>query len=397
MTGYKKKRLIEQTAIPSKGIYDALPQDVEEAFEETQAEDALSGHGPIDPAPQMAVQLSVAEPPVDDEQFVPGSVEELTLAASTITKAVPSSEVEWYYKQLHKLVDQANSRVFDETHQEETEEVEVINQESEEVQEESVRRTIRKALFEILDAEDEDEFDRYRGAGIDYFADEEVEVEEVPEAPDASDSVSLEDMATEFGYSGAPGMRQEIQRITDRMEYFSNNVKKEDLDALLGYAVGEYIDTLEAADVLDEEDLQDLRSAPSVVRELDTFRYFFVSAFVLPAYKEVAREAMKKVKSGISEMGLPKELEQTVLNQVSGGAQRKPQIIKSKLMKLAQAGKIQPEEVTEFVEKINSAMPALTQAGELSDNLVERALEKWQGVAQKKRLSMLNKAMEQTA
>ena len=339
----------------------------------------------------------MAEPPVDDEDFVPGSVEELTLAASTITKAVPPDEIHWYYKQLHKLVDQANDRVFNQTGREETEEVEVIEQETEEVQEEAVKKTIRNALFEILSSEDEDEFDRYRGSGIDYFAEDEIEVEDPSALDDSSDSVSLEDMAAEFGYSGAPGMRQEIQRITDRMEYFASNVKNEDLEALIGYAVGEYIDTLEAADVLDEEDLQDLRSAPSVVRELDTFRYFFVGSFVLPAYKEVAREAMKKVKSGISELGLPKELEQTVLNQVTGGAQRKPQVIKNKLRKLAKSGKIEVEEVAEFVEKINSSMPALYQAGELSDDLVERALEKWQGVPQKKRLSMLNKAMEQTA
>ena len=72
-------------------------------------------------------------------------------------------------------------------------------------------------------------------------------------------------------------------------------------------------------------------------------------------------------------------------------------MIKNKLRKLAKSGKIEVEEVAEFVEKINSSMPALYQAGELSDDLVERALEKWQGVPQKKRLSMLNKAMEQTA
>ena len=394
----RKKRLIsEQLATASRGIYDSLPNPSEETFDEEVVEDALTGHGPIDPLPQMAVQLSVAEPPVEDEGFVPASVQELTHAASAISKAVPADEVEWYYKQLHKLVDQANDRSVDqESQEEEPEEIEVIEQETEEVKgikEESVKKIIRKALFEVLSAEEEEEFERYRGSSIDYFAEDEIE--EVP-APAASDSVSLEDMAAEVGYSGAPGMRQEIQRITDRMEYFASNVKKEDLEAILSYAVGEYVDTLEAADALDEEDLAALRSSPDIVRDLDTFRYFFVSAFILPAYKEVAREAKKRVKAAIDEMDVPKELHQTLMNQVTGGAQRKPGIIQNKLRKLVKSGKLKPEEVAEFVEKINSSMPALIQTSELSDDLVERSLEKWQSVSKKKRLSLLNQAMDQT-
>ena len=45
---------------------------------------------PIEPTPQMAVQLSVDKPPVDDELFIPTSTEELSRAAAVISDEVPS-------------------------------------------------------------------------------------------------------------------------------------------------------------------------------------------------------------------------------------------------------------------------------------------------------------------
>lgn len=390
MNKNKKKILLEQ----SMGIYDALPK---KEYDEEAAEDALLGHGPIDPGPQMAVQLSVAEPPVEDEDYTPVTHDALANAASAISRAVPNDEIKWFYQQLHKLVDDANDRSLQNSGEQalEDEEVEVTEEEVE-VQEESVKKSIRKALYEMLSSDDIDEFDRYRSGSteIDYFGEDELPVS-TSTAP-SDEAVSLEDMAAEFGYSGAPGMRQEIQRITDRMEYFSNNIRKEDLNALLDYAAGEYIDTLESADVLDDEDLQDLRSAPSLVKDLDTFRFFFVGAFVLPAYKELARESMKKVKQGIAELDLPKGLDQTVLNQVTGGAQQNPKAIRKKIEKLLKSGELKMEEVEEMARKISSSMPALRQAAELSDDLVERSLEKWQAMSKKKRLSLLNQAMDNT-
>jgi hypothetical protein len=62
---------------------------------------------PIEPSAQMAVQLSVDEPPVDDPDFIPVTVQELCLAASRIAKEVPSEKIEYFYRKLHKLLDAA--------------------------------------------------------------------------------------------------------------------------------------------------------------------------------------------------------------------------------------------------------------------------------------------------
>ena len=98
----------------------------------------------------------------------------------------------------------------------------------------------------------------------------------------------------------------------------------------MDYAAGEYLDAMEEAELLDPEDLSDLKMSSRSVKEMDSFRFFFVSAFVLPAYREVARDAGKRIKAEMSDLGLPEEIHQTLLNQVTGSARKKPEQIKKK-------------------------------------------------------------------
>jgi len=62
---------------------------------------------PIQASPHMATQLSEAEPPVGDENYVPASISELRSAASRIAEEVPPDKIEYYYRALHKLLDSA--------------------------------------------------------------------------------------------------------------------------------------------------------------------------------------------------------------------------------------------------------------------------------------------------
>ena len=389
---HKKKRSIrEQQNV--RGVYGQVsiagqrPPTVDDETDEINT--TLGTDTPIDPGQQMATQLSIQRPPIEDDEFVPGSIPELAKAAHAIAELVPTAEVEWYYKQLHKLVDDATKRSAESP--------------EEEVKEESLRRVVRKTLKKILGEQagkveyfgDESEFDEYRygASGVGSTTGPDVQ------APSASmpDEMGLEDMAAEYGYSGASGIRQEINRLTDRMEYFAMTVKQDDLDALLDYAAGEYIDALEASELLEPTDIADLRSASAAIKDLDSFRFFFISGFVLPAYREVAKEARDKVMAEIEDLGLPKEIHQTVYNQVSGATKRKPQLIQKKLVSLADKGKIKPEDIKAIQDKIYNATSALVAVGNMSDDLVERSLNRWQSMSAAKRKSLLRKAMEQTA
>ena len=62
---------------------------------------------PIQASSHMATQLSEAEPPVGDENYVPASISELRSAASRIAEEVPPDKIEYYYRALHKLLDSA--------------------------------------------------------------------------------------------------------------------------------------------------------------------------------------------------------------------------------------------------------------------------------------------------
>lgn len=65
---------------------------------------------PVRASKHMSVQLSIEEPPVDDEEYVPGTASELISAAAVICREVPLSQIEYFYRQLHMLLDKALER-----------------------------------------------------------------------------------------------------------------------------------------------------------------------------------------------------------------------------------------------------------------------------------------------
>jgi len=62
---------------------------------------------PIQPSAHMANQLTIEKPPVEDEDYIPASKNELKNAASVIIEELPDNQVEYYYRNLHKLLDTA--------------------------------------------------------------------------------------------------------------------------------------------------------------------------------------------------------------------------------------------------------------------------------------------------
>ena len=65
---------------------------------------------PINVSDHMAVQLSVPKMPIEDENFVPSTITELCNSAALICKEVPITQIEYYYRQLHMLLDRALDR-----------------------------------------------------------------------------------------------------------------------------------------------------------------------------------------------------------------------------------------------------------------------------------------------
>jgi len=62
---------------------------------------------PIIATSQMSTQLTVDMPPVEDPDFVPGTVSELGKSVDALSQVVPHSEIEWFYEKMQELADEA--------------------------------------------------------------------------------------------------------------------------------------------------------------------------------------------------------------------------------------------------------------------------------------------------
>jgi len=62
---------------------------------------------PINPSDQTATQLHTQRPPVEDPEFVPSNQVELGKAMDALSKLVPDSQIEKFYRQFVALVDKA--------------------------------------------------------------------------------------------------------------------------------------------------------------------------------------------------------------------------------------------------------------------------------------------------
>ena len=115
--------------------------------------DAAMGEEPIEATEQMSTQLSVDMPNVSDPDFVPATVEQLSRSAYVISNAVPEQEIEWFYRKLHEMLDEALDR--DSTvSEEEVEEIEV------EINESVVNKVVSMLIEQNDEIWSDDEIDK---------------------------------------------------------------------------------------------------------------------------------------------------------------------------------------------------------------------------------------------
>ena len=65
---------------------------------------------PIAPSPQMAFQASADAPPVDDGDYIPSSAIDLSKALYELFKDTPDSQIEYVYRNAHKLRSSAEAK-----------------------------------------------------------------------------------------------------------------------------------------------------------------------------------------------------------------------------------------------------------------------------------------------
>lgn len=65
---------------------------------------------PVAPSPQMAGQVSVDAPPIDDDEYIPTSSIDLAKAMYQLFKDCPQDQLEFVYRNAHKVRASAEER-----------------------------------------------------------------------------------------------------------------------------------------------------------------------------------------------------------------------------------------------------------------------------------------------
>ncbi len=74
---------------------------------EDQPASTIPQETPIMATSQMSTQLTHAMPPIEDPDFIPGTVEELGRSVDLLSQQVPQDEIEWFYEKMQELADEA--------------------------------------------------------------------------------------------------------------------------------------------------------------------------------------------------------------------------------------------------------------------------------------------------
>jgi len=98
--------------VDKRALIGAIIESLNEKDEDTAEFERISvdENEPIKPVEMMSTQLAEEMPPVDDPEFIPHSIDQLARSAYVISQEVPQSEVEYFYRKLHNLLDSALDR-----------------------------------------------------------------------------------------------------------------------------------------------------------------------------------------------------------------------------------------------------------------------------------------------
>ena len=148
---------------------------------------------------------------------------------------------------------------------------------------------------------------------------------------------------------------------------------------------------------MDPEEVEDMMAQPISVQELDSFRHFFVAAFVLPAVQAVQRNGRKALEAHLKSTGVPKELWQTIVNQATGGAERNPEKLAKKIGKVAAKLGLSEDEAVKMGKDLESSFSSLKSIAAPSGDMAELANSRWTGMQRDKQLRIFLQSLQSTS
>ena len=91
------------------GIYDQ-PGPSWDGDKVPEEDITVQAEVPLTPTEMMSNQLVDERPPIEDDEYAPSNPEELSRAARAIAQLVPGGQVDFFYKNLHRLLDKSTDK-----------------------------------------------------------------------------------------------------------------------------------------------------------------------------------------------------------------------------------------------------------------------------------------------
>lgn len=384
LKSFISKVLFEAYPIHSSPIEGSLdtPEAVKDDTETTVPEEI-----PIEPTEMMASQLADQRPPVEDEDFTPANTEELGRAAKVLVDLVPDDQVEDFYKDLQALIDDKISKQAEDS-------TPVPDLEGDEIEDDIIPKKekalegLKRKVGDIV-AESWGDFKlgkRYEDTPAEYYDD----YEEPPEP--GRDGETLANLQQLAGRATPSGVDKEIRRLLSQVQYIMSDLSDSDLNSLQAYATAQFINMMRDYAELTPDEVDEMRLDRAVVRELDSYRFFFNAAIIMPALKALQKDAYKKASEMIAAEDIPKEVKSMVMYQALGETAEDLDKIKRKLVRT-----YSPEEARAAWPNVRQAFNNIKSEVQLPGGFLDFAKEKWESTGDRKKSQLFVQALESTA
>jgi len=252
---------------------------------------------PVSIDPEMAVQLSTQEPPVDDPDFEPANPKELARALSVLAQRLPDGAVKKTYDKFSKFVDDNEEEV-----------IEVVDEagEGEAVEEiEEARRLIRNQLIvKILQESDWSKFKL--GHHYDDDEDEEwdgptdADLDAVAAGDPRAGEVTLAQIAKDMGLSTSGVKKIEADALKHFRLIYDDFPG--DMDKIRAFSLEFFANALVELDAIDEQDADELRAAPGAALGWEPLRHFMWDGFMTNVYNKMVRDAKSQGLDPVEEL-----------------------------------------------------------------------------------------------
>ena len=290
---------------------------------------------PVNPSELMATQLAVDRPPVEDGDYTPVSSEELANAAHVLAKMIPPEMITKFYEELKRIVMELRGGITDDS-----------------------------SVNESTDAE-------------------------MPKG-----GASLDDVAGEFGYASASGARQSIRKIIRQLSAVAKDVDQASLDQIRSGIATDFANVLSKAGIFDLEEAEFFIQNPQHVMELDSFRFYFSAAYLLPVYRQMEREASARILEQLPVTGISRKSHQTVLNFLLQKSDTDENSVAKKVERDAIKDGSSPTQASAIAAALTNALPELSTAAKLGGDIIALASQRYDSLSQSRKLAYARQAFE---